>query len=638
MSNRGKKLNDALHSAEKMLLDSDYKNVKFSNPTPRNENGDTKPLSKLNSLLGNQSYKTQRPSLFSRQGVSQRPTYDTISKDVLGSIDEYKNPFLSKNQHSSEEFSVSKRLNEMRKSRLHSIEKATAESQSDYVGLDQFGTPLWMNVLQEQRSMAIHQLPSELKRQDAFVSKKSIQFQWPRKLQWSEHHSFRQWFVCKENIEATRLIETVIDSPSRVMNPLSIVGGEQSGTTFLMRASGQALLRRQEGHVLWFNALDLEHVSPTSIEDALDGCCAIIVDDIEQFAVHEQWKLRMGEWFEHSLQSSVQILASSKIPIEELPSSKMRRFLLDGIQTQITSPSESTLVQYAKWYAIQRNMMLDEIEFVELVRNSQHSWRSIRNKLEEVIHLNQGPGREYSGIHPEFENDVITTANEIISKAMDAVHTDIDMGGVELHSKIVGFEEDDYQPPDFDDIISLDMPLSKVQHEASSFVEKIMPTQPSVLDIHDEDKFIVSKDKFDHRGDMFKTADMLVDIEKRVDDSFSHRLSSLQEERQLSQIGLTMEELSSRIQHADIEELIAIADQLQTIDEQLQSIQSPTTSTQSALDSYEPEGEWFIDEGNVELNELDEIPAHQEPQKKNKVHLSRMKKNRVLTPMHGEEE
>ncbi|MDA0715742.1 MAG: hypothetical protein O3A74_04185 [archaeon] len=172
MSNRGKKLNDALHSAEKMLLDSDYKNVKFSNPTKRIEKGDIKPLSKLNSLLGNQSVKTQRPSLFSRQGVSQRPTYDTISKDILGSIDEYKNPFLSKNQHSSEEFSISKRLNEMRKSRLHSIEKATAESQYDYVGLDQFGTPLWMNVLQEQRSMSIHQLPSELKRQDAFVSKK----------------------------------------------------------------------------------------------------------------------------------------------------------------------------------------------------------------------------------------------------------------------------------------------------------------------------------------------------------------------------------------------------------------------------------------------------------------------------------
>lgn len=637
MSIRGKKLNDALASAEKLLLDSEFKHVKFSNPTPKKEQAPDQPLSKLNVLLGHQNQKKQRLSLFNRQGVSQRPTYDMISKDVLGTTGEYQNPFLSKNIQSTDEFSIANRLNEMRKNKLNSIERAPANSDFDYVGLDHVGTPLWMKVLQEQRSMAIHQIPSAMKADDKSISKKSIQFQWPRKLQWSEHHSFRQWFVCKENIEATRLAETVIDSPSNVINPLSIVGGEQSGTTFLMRASGQALLRRQEGHILWLNALDLEHVSQTPIEDALDGCCAIIVDDIEQFAVHEQWKLRLGEWFEYSLQSSVQILASSKIPIEDLPSSKMRRFLLDGITIQISSPSESTLIQYAKWYATQRNMMMDEFEFVQLVRNSQHSWRNIRNKLEEFIHLNEDSGIRYSGIHPEFENDAESMANQIFSKALDVVHTDIDMGGVELHSEIKDWDNDDYQPPHFDDIVVQGTPISRIQNDAQMFVKKIMPTHPSVLDVHDEDRFMVSKEKFDHKEDMFKTADMLVDIEQRVDDSFSRRFHAMHDERQLSQIGTTMEELSSRIQHADIEELIAIADQLQTIDEQLQLIQGQTVGTTSQLDSYEPAGEWFIDEGDVQLNELDQHEDQRSKPKK-KVHLSTMKRKRVLSPMHGEEE
>lgn len=374
---------------QKLLKDSEYKNLKFDDVSDK-EHGAKQPLSKLNTLLGKTVEKSPRPSLFHRQGVAQRPTYDTISKPLTGGV-EYDNPFLRRNDYDNEVNLISQRLNDMRKRRLDGIGEDGSELSNNIVGQNQFGSPLWMQVLHEQRSTATEKLRSIDFTQDPQFQGDVKQFKWPRKLQWSENHSFRQWFTSKENEKATRLIEGVIDSPSEMINPLTIVGGEQSGTTFLLRATGQAMLRRQEGHVLWFNALDLEHVSHTPIQDALYGCSTLIVDDVEQFAQHDIWKINMGEWFEYALQSSIQIITSSKQQIQELPSSKMRRFLLDGIETFIPPPSTSTLIQFGRWYARQRNMIIEEEELVDLVHSSQKSWRSIRNMLEEYVHSQKQP-------------------------------------------------------------------------------------------------------------------------------------------------------------------------------------------------------------------------------------------------------
>ena len=634
MTSHGHKLLDSIASAKNLLKDSEFKNLNFDDV--RDKEHDVKqPLSKLNTLLGRTVEKSPRPSLFHRQGVTQRPTYDTISDKLTGGGEEYDNPFLRQSNQDNEMNLISQRLNDMRKRRLNAISEDGLELNETIVGQDQFGTPLWMQVLHEQRSTATEKLRSIDFTQGPQFQGDVKQFKWPRKLQWSENHSFRQWFTSKENEKATRLIEGVIDSPAEMINPLTIVGGEQSGTTFLLRATGQAMLRRQEGHVLWFNALDLEHVSHTPIQDALHGCSTLIVDDVEQFAQHDIWKINLGEWFEYALQSSIQIITSSKQQIQELPSSKLRRFLLDGIETFIPPPSTSSLVQFGRWHARQRNMILDEEELVDLVHSSQKSWRSIRNKLEEYVHSQNQPIKKYEGIQPQFDKDVQSISDQIISNAIDVVHTDIDVGGVELHSELEGFGEDDYEPPEFENIVSKEVPLDKIQDDTASLIQKIIPTLPSLMNVKEEDKFIVSKDKFENDEDIFTTADMLVDIDNRIEDAFGVRSTSMQDGAMLSKIGTSMEDLSSRIQDADIEELISIADELQIIDEQLQSIQD-RAPLQSQLDSYEPEGEWFIDEHEVNIDELQPLP---QMNAKEKVHLSTLKKKTILQPqLSGEEE
>ena len=633
MTSRGHRLLDSIASAKNLLKDSEFKNLKFDEVSDT-KNDRKQPLSKLNALLGKTVNASPRPSLFHRQGVAQRPTYDTISKPLTGG-EEYDNPFLRQSNQDNEANLISQRLNDMRKRRLHAIGGDGLELSNNVVGQDQFGTPLWMEVLNEQRSTATEKLRSIDFTQGPEFQGEVKQFKWPRKLQWSENHSFRQWFTSKENEKATRLIEGVIDSPSEMVNPLTIVGGEQSGTTFLLRATGQAMLRRQEGHVLWFNALDLEHVSHTPIQDALHGCSTLIVDDVEQFAHHEIWKINMGEWFEYALQSSIQIITSSKQTIQDLPSSKMRRFLLDGIETFIPTPSTSTLMQFGRWYAQQRNIIIEEEELVDLVHSSQKSWRSIRNMLEEFVHLQKQPTKISEGIQPQFEKDIPEISNQIISKAIDIVHTDIDVGGVELYTELQNLGEDDYEPPKFEDIVSKEVPLEKIQDDTSSLIQKIIPTLPSLMNVKEEDKFIVSKDKFENSEDIFTTADMLVDIDDRIEEAFGQRSNAMYDDAMLSKIGSSMEELNSRIQDADIEELIRIADELQVIDEQLQSIHE-TSPLLSQLDSFEPEGEWFLDEHEVGVDELQQ--SHQ-MNSKEKVHLSTLKKKTILQPtVLGEEE
>ncbi|MEK9697166.1 MAG: hypothetical protein VW270_15495, partial [Candidatus Poseidoniales archaeon] len=113
------------------------------------------------------------------------------------------------------------------------------------------------------------------------------------------------------------------------------------------------------------------------------------------------------------------------------------------------------------------------------------------------------------------------------------------------------------------------------------------------------------------------------------------RNTVMNDDAMLSKIGNSMEDLNSRIQDADIEELIRIADELQVIDEQLQSIQEKSP-LHDQLDSYEPKGEWFIDEHEVDIDELQKTS---QMNVKEKVHLSTLKKKTILQPQaSGEEE
>ena len=676
---RQKRLEHAIAKAKSSLGDSEFRTAEFrSSPSTTTQ---TLRQTKLQKLLGKEASNEERHSLFSRQGVTQRPTFETISSRRVGDVNEYQNPFLKSSNRSSSDH-IAHRLNSMREQRLQSIaaqESIQAEPHSTEI--NSFA-PAWMSVLEEQRSMSSH--PSHtISQTSQFIRRSPVpQFRWPRKVQWSERQSFRQWFVSSENMEATHLMEAIIDEPTSTMNPVTIVGGEQTGTTFLLRATGQALLRRQEGHILWFNGLDLNHSNDTPIEDAIEHCLAILIDDVEAFAQHEQWNVMMGEWIEHALNNGIQVIASTKIHLDDLPSSKMRRLLNDGISCEIMAPTEHSLVNYAHWHAQHRNLILTELELIHLVRASNHSWRSVRNSIEQLAHEQHREQKELysnfskikSDVSPEHLDDL---SNEIISKAVDTVHTGFDIGGVELFNEIPEWE-DDYTPPEFENLAVKDVPLSQIEDDVQQLIEKVNPTSPSVLDVHDEDKFIVSKEKFANVDDISTTVEILVDIDERMDRAILSRDERMSEEKSILEIEQSMEALNQRIQHADLEELITIADELKIIDGELNAIQhGPEHGTEvDDLDSFNPENEWFIDQNDVSIEDLSQPDTEVQPEfeiaddiespedmfeeeeyvekkggngipKKmhwdlmldNVVHLSTLKRKRIMMPIEdGEEE
>ena len=56
-------------------------------------------------------------------------------------------------------------------------------------------------------------------------------------------------FVTDENMRSTRACESIVDSPGGHLNPLVVVSEVHAGCSHLLHATGQALLRRQEGEV-----------------------------------------------------------------------------------------------------------------------------------------------------------------------------------------------------------------------------------------------------------------------------------------------------------------------------------------------------------------------------------------------------
>ena len=100
--------------------------------------------------------------------------------------------------------------------------------------------------------------------------------------------------------------------------------------------------------------------------------------------------------------------------------------------------------------------------------------------------------------------------------------------------------------------------------------------------------------------------------------------------------------LAQEATEADIERLISIADELRELEERLavlDPVQQPlprlehtrSPSTQQGMDEYEPEGDWDIDEAEVEANDL----LMNEPPQKTLIRLGRIRPKTVLM---GEEE
>lgn len=630
-------------------------------------------LSKLNTLLGKSSVPQKPLSLFQSVGVPQRPTYDAIAHRILGpNIGE---PVSFLDTGDTYATHVAQRLAELRQRLESKPLPGDGGSDDGFVGVESDGTPVWAGVLNEQRGRSSLQLDEELAPlpyEDVHhpVRHQNDTADWPKRMNWSSLKTFKQWFVAEENFEATRFCEHVIDSPARSLNPVFLLAEPQSGCSHLLHATGQALIRRGEGHVLHISAADSASVDGLDAQwqDALAGAIALLVDDIHEFAQNPDWNHQLGILLDHAINLGLQVVVGSKLPVDALTPSRLKDVLRASSVALLAAPQAPSLMEYARWRCTQKNLLVSDRHLAQLSRMAPTGWRAVDGRLERLAmafergavlldhddldSVLEGTANPVDDLEHQRVDDL---AQRLVGDAMDTVYSSLDVGGVDLHSPLQDWAEDAYVPPEWDGE-NMAAESTALEQRLRESVDPIEPGRPSVLDLHEREKYIVRAHDPLKRNDLGRTVDMLVDLEESIDERMNASTTlSVSSSLELQHLEEQMVVLAQRATEADIDELITIADELRSLEERLVELdpergplpafdeeqtrvrrtparrkKRANDSDNGGLDSYVPDGDWNIDGEGIEADDL----LADEPAKV-RVRLSRIHPRTVLV---GEEE
>ncbi len=671
MMNRKQRLSSALENAKRHLDSLDDTSPQKENLEPSKDF--TPSRSKLNKLLGRESVQdTRNAKLLQRVGVSSRPTFDLIADHVLGRESRNFKPSIELS-HGGNDISdvVAERLANLRERTLSTLEEQGQTifgDDNNYVGYDHDGIPVWKSVVHGQRrseQLTHHELEHEISlaahHHSVYIPK---DFDWPKKLDFESHHTFKHWVTVVENRRATQLAEGVVDSPGDGLNPLLIIGDRETGRSHLVHAISQAVLLRHEGHVFLLSGTELEQLEslPAGWQESLVGCSLLAIDDVDMIAENKSLANSIGKMIDYALNLNVHVVLSSSCSPSEWPASRLWDLCRGSVQTIIKQPSAGSLMLFARRKAIELNVVLDDSQLATLVTHDVLGWRSTNSNLEKLASSIRS-GEQIVDAHDvssilsdmplesQMEHDEIVRervediAQRLISNAVDVVYSDNEIGGIELSSELPVLSED-YEPPNWDieDLSSSQADL--LERHVKTTLEDLTPEAPSVLDLHDRDKHLVAQRARIRNEDFGKAADILTDIEMNLDGQFESAEFELAENSVILEgLEQSMLDLAQRASDASLEDLILIADDLRELEQKLVEIdpekaplpefveaklirkpakrrkKKPRTAKtnilkvssniSSILDSHEPSGEWNIDDSDVSAADLLESEGSQ---------------------------
>jgi hypothetical protein len=673
MIGRKERLDLAIQKAKNQLIQNGVNDLNFPQEVIAKKEKSALPLSKMNRLLGKSTITDSRQvSILKRTGVAQRPTYDLIADSNLGVESRGHKPAINLQDNDADYASIAaRRIKSLREKSLQVAEDLVLEQDvgDGYVGLENDSRPVWLSVLDGQRGRTINSLPDELEpveKDSIFHHSRSLNVKadWPKPLMIDTHRTFKQWFVCSENLHASRACESIVDSPATNLNPLVIIGQNGTGRSHLIHATAQGIARRMEGLVFLISAVDLIGMEtlPANWQEALIGASLLAIDDAHIIAEDELLANQIGQMIDHAINLGVHVILTSLDSPDEWPSSRLWDICRNSAQTVIQNPTASSLVMFTRRLAGSRNLMLDDGQMASIVTFNHISWRStIANfdKIalaiesgdniidgEDVIHSLSGNLVNQEMAQNEIvQHDVGDIATRLISNAVDTVYSDHDIGGIDLNREIPQLGDDEYLPPQWDAnemIVESDEMLEKYVHTS---LDELTPEAPSVLSINENEQHLVARPNRIEEQDYGRAADILTEIDAMIDDKINeNELEVFNNTELLSDLEEKMYDLAQKADGANIEELIQIADELRYLEEKLVAIdpereplppfeeenkprriakrrkgkskrkaarrapakkQVKTDETfEESLDSFEPEGEWNIEAEDIDMNDL----------------------------------
>jgi|APSaa5957512535_1039671.scaffolds.fasta_scaffold17763_3 chromosomal replication initiator protein len=688
MIGRKERLDLAIQKAKNQLIQNGVNDLNFPKEVIAEEKKSALPLSKMNLLLGKSSIADSRQgSILKRTGVANRPTYDLISDSNLGVESRGYKPVINLQSHDADYAGIAaRRIKSLREKSLQAAEEAVTnqDAEDSYVGIESDSRPVWLSVLDGQRGRVISSLPDELEPVDEdsiYHHSRSLNVKaaWPKPLNIDTQRTFKQWFVCPENLHASRACESIVDSPATNLNPLIILGESGTGRSHLIHATAQGIARRMEGLVFLISAVDLIGMEtlPANWQEALIGASLLAIDDAHIIADDELLANQIGQMVDHAINLGVHVILTSLESPDDWPSSRLWDICRNSAQTIIQNPTASSLVMFTRRLAGSRNLMLDDGQMASIVTFNRISWRStIANfdKIalaiesgddiidgEDVIHALSGHSMSKEIEENEIvRDDVDNIATRLISNAVDTVYSDHDIGGIDLKREIPQLDDDDYSPPHWDAnemVVESDEMLEKYVHTS---LDELTPEAPSVLSVNENDQHLIARPNRIEEKDYGRAADILTEIDVMIDDKISeNEMEVFNNSELLSDLEEKMYQLAQKADGADIEELIQIADELRYLEEKLVAIDpereplppfeedekprrivkrrkgkskrkvtrrapikkqvEKEESFEESLDSFEPEGEWNIEAEDVDMNDLLDDTANQDDLQENDV-------------------
>ena len=591
---------------------------------------ETKPSnSRMVRLIGKSSSDNERKSLLTRVGVKNRPTYDLVADGILGKDSKKYQPKLSVSESQiSIDKTVSERIKDLRARTLSKLSRDDNSTGEGFFGFETDGTPIWSSVVAGDRKIAERMFdadqPQEIYNHSTHIP---VNYSWPKRLAMSNHNTFKNWFTVAENRRATQLAEQIIDNPQQGINPLVVVGQNNTGKSHLLHAIGQASLLTCEQDIFSINrdefskVMSFEH----SWSDVFASASMLIIDDIDATLEDDAIANKFGEIIDIALNMNVHVIVSSQSVPDDWPASRVWDLLRNGVKTILNPPGAGSLMLYARGLAINKSIILTDEQLALIVTNGETGWRSTKNSLGKIeTAINNGlamldASDVYKILHdiqPELASTDILQASEsvedvasrLINSVVDVVYSDQQLGGIEFNTELPELS-DDYQPPELTSPLSRKSDVELIESQLHSTLENLTPVAPSVIDVDDRDKHLIAKMNRIIEQDHSRAAEILTDLDMGIDERFHQSNNQIANDTSvLMNLEAKLLQLAERTADASVDGLIEIADELRSLEHDLLTAgatqMSGSQGTDGELDTYTPTNDWNIDASKVQPQDL----------------------------------
>ncbi len=552
-------------------------------------------LSNLNRLRGIESTEDSREgTLLSRTGVKQRPVFDLVADQILGTNDDYQPTIELKENEDTMSGFASRRLASLRERQL--TEELEEELLGDSIGVLEDGRPIWSEVLDRQRGYAIN-MPEFSFKDSSFRPK------WPSTVSLSDHNTWQSWHVIEENARASIACEKVVDKPGTTMNPLLILGGDASGKSHLLNATTQAMVRRGLGnvHLISVAAMRGWNNLPEGWQEAMAHASILAIDDIH--LAEERIATELGLMIDHALNLGVQVVTTARIEPEKWQARRLWEVMRSATSVWMRMPSVTSLITHLRQETAGRALLLDDSMLARIVSHSSGDWRSCDAQFEKVALaieagelvsdadditniLEDRPMNLTRDEQISRREEIESLAERVVDEALDHVYTGTDIGGVDLHSPMPELS-DNWQVPE------LSIAEKDELHEVLTS-KHLTPHVSTTLTVDERDEFLIESATGEMDSyDKVRVRETTAGIDNITEQMFNEMTRSHQKQsNRLKELEEEMRQLATLSSTADVEELILIADRLQEIETELAIISpQPGYATLTPVTILTPLGE-----------------------------------------------